>query len=528
MATNRWVGGAAAFSQNTYITPASVATGNVYQLTMNGKSVQYVAIGGDTVALVIAGLVVAATASTAPPEFTEVTWTSQTTYLLATALTPGVPFTVTATAFGGTATITVQNGLATPVASGLSASGSGGTLTNATTYFYRVSALNAFGESLASTEVSQATPGGPNTCTVTIPWAAISGATSYRVYGRTTGAELLLANAGNVLTFTDTGALTPAGALPTINTSVNSGPNDVAVPSNWSTGAIPVAADDIFLQGSSSSLLYSLSALAAVTPTSITIDATFTGQIGLPYSNPNGYVEYRPRYLQFTGSSGNVIIGRGSGSGSGKIQLDFQGGNYTAFIWNTATSSETGVPALLLKGGSGATTLYVMRGSVGVAVFAGETANLSGGLNISYVTNVVGDATVTCGPGATLATINKSGGTLTVNSAVTTLTQYAGTFTQQKGNIATFNLYENSAGNPNSVFIRDGITVTTNVVQKGCVLDCSGTLQTVTLTNSTWYAGATITAPAGNLVMTNAASVPDGVTSDVTINMGVNKTVKVT
>ena len=38
-------------------------------------------------------------------------------------------------------------------------------------------------------------------------------ATGYKVYGRSTGAELLIATVGNVLTYIDTGSVTPAGVL---------------------------------------------------------------------------------------------------------------------------------------------------------------------------------------------------------------------------------------------------------------------------------------------------------------------------
>ncbi len=86
-----------------------------------------------------------------------------------------------------------------------------GTLTTAT-YFYRVSALNATGETLASAETSLAITGPAG---VNVNWGAVTGATGYRIYGRSTGAELFLAEVGAVTTWLDGGSLTPAGALPT-------------------------------------------------------------------------------------------------------------------------------------------------------------------------------------------------------------------------------------------------------------------------------------------------------------------------
>lgn len=55
---------------------------------------------------------------------------------------------------------------------------------------------------------------GTTTGSVVLNWPAVTGATGYKVYGRTVGAELLMASLGAVLTYTDTGSATPSGALP--------------------------------------------------------------------------------------------------------------------------------------------------------------------------------------------------------------------------------------------------------------------------------------------------------------------------
>ena len=110
--------------------------------------------------------------------------------------------------------------LALPVNAAFSTATTGGTLVPAT-YWYRVAATNAQGTTLASTQTSQVVPAGTNTNTVTVNWALIVGATGYKVYGRTTGAELLMAtiSSGSTLTFVDDGSVTPAGALPTAATT---------------------------------------------------------------------------------------------------------------------------------------------------------------------------------------------------------------------------------------------------------------------------------------------------------------------
>lgn len=100
----------------------------------------------------------------------------------------------------------------------------GGTLAVGT-YTYRVTAVNANGETLASTPASVTTTG--TTSTVTVSWSAVSAGyadpvTNYRVYGRTGGSEQRLAEvAAGTLSWTDTGSVTPSGALPTANTTHN-------------------------------------------------------------------------------------------------------------------------------------------------------------------------------------------------------------------------------------------------------------------------------------------------------------------
>ncbi len=91
-----------------------------------------------------------------------------------------------------------------------------GTLATAT-YYYRVSALNALGETLASTETSLAITGPAG---VNVNWAGVPGATGYKVYGRSIGAELFIAQVGMVHTYLDTGSITPSGALPGADTSM--------------------------------------------------------------------------------------------------------------------------------------------------------------------------------------------------------------------------------------------------------------------------------------------------------------------
>lgn len=91
----------------------------------------------------------------------------------------------------------------------------------ATTYGYRVSAINSVGETLASSTVVTTTGNASLTGSNynRVSWTRVIGATGYKVYGRTSGSELLMATVTTALHYDDTGAATPSGALPSSNTT---------------------------------------------------------------------------------------------------------------------------------------------------------------------------------------------------------------------------------------------------------------------------------------------------------------------
>lgn len=107
--------------------------------------------------------------------------------------------------------------LAAPVQSAPSTSTTGGTLA-AATYYYKITALNANGETIGSNELSQITTGA--TSTVTVNWGSVAGATGYKIYrGTAAGAESVFYTVGAVVTFLDTGAASTAGTVPVTNTA---------------------------------------------------------------------------------------------------------------------------------------------------------------------------------------------------------------------------------------------------------------------------------------------------------------------
>ena len=92
----------------------------------------------------------------------------------------------------------------------------GGTLASGT-YYYKVTALNANGQTIASTEHSRAVTG--PTGRVDLTWGAVPGATSYRIYRGTSagGQNTYYTSATN--SYSDTGSAGTAGTPPSTNTA---------------------------------------------------------------------------------------------------------------------------------------------------------------------------------------------------------------------------------------------------------------------------------------------------------------------
>lgn len=115
------------------------------------------------------------------------------------------------------ATTDTTGNLAAPTQNNPTTATTGGTLA-AATYYYKITAINGQGETTGSNEKSIATTG--STSKNTLSWAAVTGATGYRIYRSTSaGAEKLLATVGAVLTYADTGTAVGTTSVPSTNTA---------------------------------------------------------------------------------------------------------------------------------------------------------------------------------------------------------------------------------------------------------------------------------------------------------------------
>lgn len=108
--------------------------------------------------------------------------------------------------------------ISVPASITITPSTSGGTLP-AGAHFYVVTAVNANGETIASSEVTTVNTG--STSSNAIGWAAVTGATGYRIYrGTASGAESVYYT-GSGTSFTDTnGSPTGTATPPTVNSAI--------------------------------------------------------------------------------------------------------------------------------------------------------------------------------------------------------------------------------------------------------------------------------------------------------------------
>lgn len=200
----------------------------------------------------------------------------------------------------------------------------------------------------------------------------------------------------------------------------NSSPSDLGDAGNWSSGTLPVDGDTIVFDLSNVSIQWRLDALADVTPAATYVRPGFNGDAGLAQHN-GSYNEYRPTAVTLAGGPLYVDCP------SNLLRFDLGGASGDVTVNGTGQSSTT--PALLLRGVSG--TVAINRGSVGIAFYPGETASLD--LKIGYQQSVESDAQVVCGIGCTLGAVEKSGGTLVVRSATTSLVSRGGEATVEEG-----------------------------------------------------------------------------------------------
>ena len=163
-------------------------------------------------------------------------------------LTSATSFADTGTAVIGAATPFVQN---VPVAS------AGGSLAVGTTFYYDITAVLGAGEISAS--IVQSFVASTGNQTANLSWAAVPGATSYKIYRSTSvgnfASSLLTTVAGTMLTYADNGSIAAGAASPATTTVsdfgdlVQGGTANATPFQYFSLGPTPTMNSQVFLNG---------------------------------------------------------------------------------------------------------------------------------------------------------------------------------------------------------------------------------------------------------------------------------------
>jgi hypothetical protein len=332
---------------------------------------------------------------------------------------------------------------------------------------------------------------------------------------QTTYVKLLADTAG--VDFLITSSTTDGGGNDTqtlvMSTAVaNAGPNDATTVSNWSTGAVPTAADTVVFEDSDVDLLYNLDQIDFLI---LHVKMSYTGSIGFPEMNASGYAEYRATSLQGA-SCTTVNIGQGGGSGSSFTRLEFDGGTPNIVVTNTGTALDDTVKALMLTNFAAGTTVTVSKGSVAIDPYAGETSTATT-VEIGYTTSD-SDVDFYAGSGSTITTFEQSGGSAEVEAAVTTITQTGGSLYLNGTTLTTVTAY---AG---TLYYMTTTTIATLVIGSLATVNCERDMRAKTITNLSMYAGGAFLDPHGAVTVTNGIDLVGCSLEQCRISLGYNYT----
>jgi hypothetical protein len=150
-------------------------------------------------------------------------------------------------------------------------------------------------------------------------------------------------------------------------------PHDAADGANYSTGAIPAAADRLVFQDGDVSVKYGLTGLTNAI--SVLRRDTYTGAIGLPDQSANGYVEYRRTHLDVDATA--IVIEQSAGDFAGQFRLECTSAAACTLTVTGGSPAQLGAEVVDIYGLPASSVLNVAGGSVLVAGKVGQTATVA-------------------------------------------------------------------------------------------------------------------------------------------------------
>lgn len=333
------------------------------------------------------------------------------------------------------------------------------------------------------------------------------------------GLQLTAINSGVPITVT---ASATTGTATVTQPTAASGPNFWNVAGNWQGGSLPSAADDIVVRDSDVSILYGLTDTNNYA--SLTVDATFTGTIGLPDRNQSGYPEYRTTLLTLgTGSAITVNLGYGVGAFTSRLRLDVQGSNVTYTLQGAGTNGTAAYPFELRNPGSGS-TVRVYAG--GLAISSSTSGNVSTLDVIQRLGSGIGtsqNVAVNVQSNITVTTAEVYGAAVLIEGAVTTLIarEQARVTVAKAAAAATVKVSSQALINWDS---SGGITTKLHVEQQGTI-DFGRVGTTKTIAACDMFAGGTLLDPLDNCTFTAGVVLQACRIADVSLDLGVGITI---
>ena len=347
--------------------------------------------------------------------------------------------------------------------------------------------------------------------------AAIAAATTLNEF-----IELTASDVSNTLTFTAAAGLpftltatATSGITATVtNTTSATGPNHFDNAQNWVGAAVPSAGDDLVFDDSAYSVLYAI--VDTTNYGDITIGSNFTGEIGLPPDNANGYREYRSRFLKLGdgASASAVTIGLGDGRQSSRINIDANAEDLTVRVYGTGSPDASGEYPVQLQG---------MGADSVVDVYDGQVAILSSSLTTLRVTptEATSNVRVYVDAASTGQYLTQNGGYCEVRGSFTAEIENEGGVTRAVLNASCPSVKVGSGG---TVFWETTSSVTGSVtVYNRGTIDLSRNGKSKSIQKVNLYAGGAYYDPLG------IAQVPGGIVhhgcrvEDVTLDLGISK-----
>lgn len=149
------------------------------------------------------------------------------------------------------------------------------------------------------------------------------------------------------------------------------GPNHFDNADNWDVGALPVGSDIVRFDSGNAICIYGVDYLTANTiDCSVFITTDYTGQIGLPLTNPAGYREYRVRNLGIFQESLVFVAGT---EGRGGCRCWCEGNVADEFRVHDGGSASGNIPRIVLAGGAW-NSIEVTKGFVQIQSSTDPTA----------------------------------------------------------------------------------------------------------------------------------------------------------